>query len=129
MNICSNAAYAMRESGGILELTLVEQDITEFDMNTSRKIKPGKYAKLTISDNGPGIENDVLERIFDPYFSTKPVGEGSGMGLAETHALISKYGGDIKAYTEPGMGTSFSIFLPIMMETKDLPWAKSPGDG
>lgn len=126
MNICSNAAYAMRESGGILELTLVEQDITEFDMNTSRKIKPGKYAKLTISDNGPGIENDVLERIFDPYFSTKPVGEGSGMGLAETHALISKYGGDIKAYTEPGMGTSFSIFLPIMMETKDLPWASPP---
>ncbi|SHJ40721.1 PAS domain S-box-containing protein [Desulfatibacillum alkenivorans DSM 16219] len=114
MNICANAAYAMKELGGVVDISLEEQDITEFDLDHSRKIKPGKYVKLSISDNGPGMESEVMQRIFEPYYTTKPVGEGSGMGLSEAFALISKYGGEIKAYSEPGMGASFYIYLPLM---------------
>lgn len=120
MNICANAAYAMKELGGVVDISLEEQDITEFDLDHSRKIKPGKYVKLSISDNGPGMESEVMQRIFEPYYTTKPVGEGSGMGLSEAFALISKYGGEIKAYSEPGMGASFYIYLPLAASSKTL---------
>ena len=73
-------------------------------------IPPGNYVKITIQDEGTGIEPDHLERIFDPFFSTKET--GSGLGLATTYSVINRHGGAITAESEPGMGTSFIIYLP-----------------
>ncbi|MBI9074530.1 MAG: response regulator [Desulfatibacillum sp.] len=121
MNICSNAAHAMKDTGGVMELMLSVQDIAEYDLGPARKIAPGRYIKLAISDNGPGMDRDVMERIFDPYFTTKPVGQGSGMGLSEAHALVEKNGGEIKVYSEPGLGASFYVYLPVQGDEPDQP--------
>ena len=105
-NLVINAKQAMPE-GGCLFMTLENEIISEADTIT---IPPGNYVKITIQDEGTGIEPDHLERIFDPFFSTKET--GSGLGLATTYSVINRHGGAITAESEPGMGTSFIIYLP-----------------
>jgi len=78
-----------------------------------QNIVPGRYLKLIVADNGKGIDPDVLPRIFEPYFTTKGVGEGTGMGLATVHGIIKEHGGDIKVFSEPGTGTTFHVLLPV----------------
>lgn len=121
MNLCSNAAYAMRENGGELEVRLAEVD---FDSNTPERyqdIGPGRYVKLTVSDTGCGMSAEVRERIFDPFFTTKKPGEGSGMGLAATYGIVTHYGGAIRLDSEPGKGTTFHIFFPKMRDSVSTP--------
>jgi CheY-like chemotaxis protein len=111
-NLCSNAEYAMREAGGILEITV---DMVQIDATWSTlqpQLSPGAYVRLTVHDTGHGIAPEVKDRIFDPFFSTKGVGEGSGMGLAIVHGIITSYSGVITVESMPGHGTSFIIYLP-----------------
>ncbi len=115
LNLCANAAYAMREKGGILTITLKEIDLEPGSIS-SVHLEPGRYERLTISDTGCGITPDIIERIFEPYFTTKKDGEGTGMGLAVAHGIVKGYGGDITVYSEPGTGTAFYIFLPVTEE-------------
>ncbi len=112
MNICINAAHAMREQGGILEISLKEIDLQPgtFDLGN---IEPGKYQQLTIKDTGHGMEAETVKRIFDPYFTTKETGEGTGMGLAVVHGIVKSHGGEIVVFSEPGKGSTFHIFFPI----------------
>ncbi|MFH2065407.1 MAG: ATP-binding protein [Pseudomonadota bacterium] len=116
INLCTNAGHAMRKQGGILEVLL---DIISLDQ--ARKVlnpnlKPGKYFKLSVSDTGCGIPPDVEPRIFDPYFTTKEVGEGTGLGLSVVHGIVQSHGGAIDFKTRLNEGTTFNVYFPCLQE-------------
>jgi signal transduction histidine kinase/ActR/RegA family two-component response regulator len=113
MNLCTNAYHAMRDTGGILAIELVHKEIHPDDEQIGDPhLTAGPYLLLKISDTGTGMPKEVLERIFDPYFTTKEKGEGTGMGLAVVHGIVKNHGGSISVYSEVGKGTSFYIYLP-----------------
>ena len=119
MNLCTNAAQAMEDSGGILEVGLADIEFNVKSPIAQLGLKPGKYVKVTISDTGPGIAPDIIGHIFDPYFTTKDVGKGTGLGLAMVHGIIQNYGGKIIVDSELDRGTVFSIYLPKTKEHGD----------
>ena len=112
MNLCTNAAHAMRATGGILNVTVAETSIPATLASRPWDVQPGSYVKLTVSDTGYGMEATVRERIFEPYFTTKDVGEGTGLGLAVVQGIVKSYGGAITVQSEPGRGASFEVLLP-----------------
>ena len=112
MNLCTNAAHAMRATGGILNVTVAETSIPATLASRPWDVQPGPYVKLTVSDTGYGMEATVRERIFEPYFTTKDVGEGTGLGLAVVQGIVKSYGGAITVQSEPGRGASFEVLLP-----------------
>ncbi|MBW2169460.1 MAG: response regulator, partial [Deltaproteobacteria bacterium] len=114
MNLCTNAGHAMREEGGILEVTLTNVDIDARTIRQYPDMSPGPYLRLSVSDTGEGMTPEILGRIFDPYFTTKEVGEGTGLGLAVVHGIIKDHGGAITVYSEPGKGTTFHVYLPVI---------------
>lgn len=114
MNMCTNAGYAMKEKGGILEVALKEIVLDEIDLITSPDLKIGSYLKLTVKDTGHGIDQETLNRIFEPYFTTKEKGEGTGLGLAVVHGIVKDYGGDIQVYSEVDRGTTFQVLFPLV---------------
>jgi signal transduction histidine kinase len=107
LNICTNAVQAMESNGGILDISITD---IYFDRNNG--LKPGEYIKITISDTGTGIPNENLELIFDPYFTTKRQGEGTGLGLSVVHGIVEGYGGKIFVNSELDRGTTFTVYLP-----------------
>jgi len=113
MNLCMNAFHAMKQSGGELSVELSPTKIDIGDSDIYQEIRPGNYIKLTISDTGHGMDGDIIPRIFEPYFTTKEKGEGTGLGLATVHGIVKNHKGGIKVYSEPGVGTSFHVFLPV----------------
>ena len=115
MNLCTNAYHAMRETGGTLAVFLGEIEIRDEDEGYGELV-PGRYLKLTVSDTGCGINPEIQERIFEPYFTTKKTGEGTGLGLAVVHGIIKSYNGHITVYSEPGRGTTFHVYLPLVEE-------------
>jgi PAS domain S-box-containing protein len=130
MNLCTNSWHAMREKGGTLTISLEDTVLEEQDLAGHELLKPGDYVRLSVSDTGSGIAPEHLERIFEPYFTTKGAGEGTGLGLAVVHGIVKHSGGDITVYSEPGKGTVFHILLPCVeeAETEDLsPSGDSPG--
>ncbi|BHH85339.1 hypothetical protein LA52FAK_36280 [Desulforhopalus sp. 52FAK] len=113
MNLCTNAIYSLEESGGVLEIDLRNIFLNKDSEPQTSKLPAGEYVELTVSDNGPGIDPTIIENIFEPYFTTKGVGEGSGMGLAMVKGIVESYGGDIKVQSVPGKKTSFAIRFPV----------------
>ncbi len=113
INLCTNAAHAMREQGGQLEILLDNEDIPLDKSNRFAGLKPGRYLKLSVRDTGTGISPEIMDRIFDPYFTTKKLGEGTGLGLAGVHGIVSNYGGDICVESKVGQGTTFHVYLPL----------------
>jgi PAS domain S-box-containing protein len=114
MNLATNAFQAMREHGGILQVHL---NVVEFDQDQTDKpfgLESGRYVQITISDTGCGIESTIIDRIFEPYFTTKTREEGTGLGLAMAHGIVKDHGGAIRVESEVGKGTTFDVFLPIM---------------
>ncbi len=113
MNLCTNAAHAM-DGKGILEVCLSRVDLRETDLSDPSMIdlKPGPHLMLRISDTGVGMDARTIERIFDPYFTTKEVGKGSGLGLAVVNGIVRRHKGANTVQSEPGKGTTFSIYLP-----------------
>ncbi len=112
MNLCTNASHAMGEEGGLLELGLKCIDLDTVSVSRHQGLSPGPYLLLTVKDTGHGIPTDVVDRIFDPYFTTKKVGEGTGLGLSVVQGIVVVLGGMITVESEPGKGTLFSVFLP-----------------
>ena len=111
LNLCSNAAYAMKDSGGRIT---IEVSNIEIDENANQpELAAGKYVKLRVSDDGCGIVEEQLPRIHDPYYTTKPVGEGTGLGLWTVYGLVNEHGGNIDVESTPGKGTTFEIIFPI----------------
>ena len=114
MNLCTNAYHAMSERGGILEVAVKEVEITPEEANPKLQLKPGKrYVRLIVKDTGPGMPADVKERIFEPYFTTKELGKGTGMGLAVVHGIVKSCGGDVTVFSEPGKGATFHVYWPL----------------
>jgi PAS domain S-box-containing protein len=115
MNLCINAYHAMRESGGTLGVTLKDID-TEVDRITEPELAPGQYLQLEISDTGTGMDEEIQTKIFEPYFTTKGLGEGTGLGLAVVHGVVESHGGIIKVRSKPGQGTTFQVYFPVYEE-------------
>jgi PAS domain S-box-containing protein len=112
MNLCTNAYHAMREKGGILELTLKEAEIDHEMLISNPGLKPGQYVCLTVSDTGHGISPEFMDKIFEPFFTTKKTGEGTGMGLSVVIGIVKNHGGHIVADSIPGKGSTFHVWLP-----------------
>ncbi|MBU4178027.1 MAG: PAS domain S-box protein [Proteobacteria bacterium] len=113
MNLTINAAQAMHEKGGRIVISLSEKE-DEGLVSLSGQPPEKKYLKMVVSDTGAGIPQEILPRIFEPYFTTKGKGEGTGMGLAVVHGLVEKHGGTITVRSEPGKGTEFEVLLPAV---------------
>lgn len=114
MNLCTNAYHAMREKGGVLGVSLTPQEMTASDIMKNIHLKPGPYLLLEVSDTGYGMDRMTMARIFEPYFTTKAQGEGTGMGLSVVHGIVKSHGGDITVYSEPGKGATFHVYLPVI---------------
>ncbi len=112
MNLCTNAAHAMKEKGGELEVSLSDIYIGENHFGPEPSLKPGTYVKLTVSDTGHGMSEEIIEHIFEPYFTTKEKGEGTGLGLAVVHGIVESHGGEISVTSKEGKGTIFYVYFP-----------------
>ncbi|CCK78174.1 hybrid sensor histidine kinase/response regulator [Desulfobacula toluolica] len=119
MNLCTNAYQAMEDRGGTLTVKLFESEIKEDDLNNLLDLKPGRYLELLISDTGIGMKKNIALKIFEPYFTTKKSGKGTGLGLAVAHGIVKKAGGDIKVISKPYKGTCFHIYLPLIDSNTD----------
>ncbi|MCP4671898.1 MAG: PAS domain S-box protein [Desulfobacula sp.] len=113
MNLCTNAYHAMLESGGTLTVELVDFEITSQNHFTERSSIPGNYVKLEVRDTGHGMDRKTLERIFDPYYTTKKTDKGTGLGLAVVDGIVKKHNGFTKIYSEVGHGSTFQVFWPV----------------
>ncbi len=120
MNLCTNAAHAMTPDGGTLTITLKEEELDAEKVKRLNKITPGKYACILVKDTGIGMDKQTMARIFEPFFTKKEVGVGSGLGLAVVHGIINSYRGAITVDSEPGKGTEFSIYIPLFQEKQEI---------
>lgn len=130
VNLCTNASHAMEEKG-VLGVSLSNVNLTEFDVARlpAMDLKPGSYLKLSVSDTGHGMDEETMQRIYDPYFTTKKVGKGTGLGLAVVHGIVERHEGAVSVTSEIGKGTTFDVYLPRVepewvdpeRKTRDLP--------
>jgi CheY-like chemotaxis protein len=122
MNLCTNASHAMTE-GGRLSVSLKRFEADSSFVSAHPEFSPGSYLRLSVEDTGHGIPEDIIENIFEPYFTTKKKGQGTGLGLAIVHGIVRRMNGHINVYSEPGRGTVFHIYMPVAHareETDDL---------
>jgi CheY-like chemotaxis protein len=111
MNLCTNASQAMGNKGGTLKIRLNKR-ILIGSSAVGQGVSPGRYLELTVSDTGPGIQPEYRKHIFDPYFTTKAEGEGTGLGLAVARSIVQNHRGAIEVLDRPGPGSSFRVLLP-----------------
>lgn len=118
MNLCTNAAHSMGEHGGVLTVSLKDVTVGEVLGHEPHLLRPGSYVEIKVSDVGEGIDPLIIDKIFEPYFTTKEVGEGTGMGLAMVHGIVEAYGGQIYVQSIVGEGTTFTIYLPVARDER-----------
>ena len=116
MNLCTNATHAMEEKGGVLQIGLSDVPADDFPEFSGMKLSPRDYVRMTVSDTGTGIPREIIESIFEPYFTTKGPGKGTGMGLAMVYGIVEKYGGKITVRSELDKGSEFTILFPVVKE-------------
>ena len=114
INLCTNATHAMLNKGGKLEIKLANRNLDESISNRMPSLEPGEYIELKVGDTGSGIAPEIADKIFDPYFTTKPIGQGSGLGLATVQSIVQKLGGEILFESEVGRGSEFTVLLPAL---------------
>jgi PAS domain S-box-containing protein len=120
LNLCTNAAHAMDKTGGFMEVRLREIEIDKGADPIEATMPPGPYLCLSVSDTGHGMSPEVMARIFDPYFTTKDLGRGTGLGLAVVHGIVQSHGGAITCTSSPGKGTTFHLYLPEIMSEESV---------
>lgn len=125
MNLCTNAAQAIGEASGEIRVSLRESRVPD-GPGGRPDLRAESYLKLTVADNGPGIESEVLDLIFDPFFTTKRSGGGTGMGLAVVHGIVQSLDGFIEVRSTPGQGTAFDIWLPLVDSDPEAPPPQPP---
>jgi CheY-like chemotaxis protein len=113
MNLCMNAFHAMEESGGTLSVRVYEIEVWDDAASREATLPVGRYAALEISDTGVGMNEETRARIFEPYFTTKRGGKGSGLGLAVVHGIVRNNSGSISVNSSPGAGTVIKVCLPV----------------
>ncbi|WP_051328475.1 hybrid sensor histidine kinase/response regulator [Desulfatirhabdium butyrativorans] len=119
MNLITNAYHAVEKTGGSIRLELMEARLEKNRMIGGPSLPPGRYALIRVSDTGCGIDPAIMEKIFEPYFTTKPQGKGTGLGLAVVHGIVTELGGDIRCESWLGNGTTFHVYLPLLVEPKE----------
>ncbi len=115
VNLCTNAAQTMEEHGGRLTVDVSEVYPDQAFGERHPQLKAGRYVKLTVTDDGPGIASEIMSRIFDPYFTTKKARQGTGLGLAVVHGILRNHGGEISVRNHVGRGAAFDVYLPEAM--------------
>ena len=115
-NLCANAFHAMETSGGTLSITMDNEKINSSELVSESNVYPGYFVRMIVSDTGMGIAPDVKKRIFDPYFTTKESGKGTGMGLAIIHGIVTNYGGFITCHSQLNEGSTFCVYLPFITD-------------
>lgn len=121
LNLSSNAADAMEDGGGILAINISDIFVDEKSMLGYGLLSAGDYVQIIVSDTGIGIEPDIADSIFEPYFTTKEPGKGTGMGLSTVYGIVKKLGGAVHVESRPGHGTVFTVLLPALPKKKDVP--------
>jgi PAS domain S-box-containing protein len=116
VNLCTNAFHAMEEQGGTLTVSLSSVHLPHREQGENDGMATETFVRLSISDTGTGIAPEIRENIFDPYFTTKVAGKGTGIGLSIVHGIVTSYGGTITCESQPGQGTTFHITLPALTE-------------
>lgn len=114
MNLCANGAQAMEEDGGVLSVSLSQVELGEEVVRQHPGRTAGTYLQLRVQDTGRGIPSEMIDKIYNPYFTTKAKGQGTGLGLSVVHGIIQSYAGIIEVASELGRGTTFDIFLPAI---------------
>ncbi|BHH84549.1 PAS domain-containing hybrid sensor histidine kinase/response regulator [Desulforhopalus sp. 52FAK] len=112
INLCKNSADALPAQEGLITIELLNETIDKEQIRHQKRLKAGDYAKLIVSDNGIGINNDLLSKVFEPYVTTKEIGKGTGIGLAVVHGIVESHRGTILVDSNPGQGTTFTILIP-----------------
>ncbi|MDH3393630.1 MAG: cache domain-containing protein, partial [Desulfobulbaceae bacterium] len=119
INLCTNALHAMTDQQGTLTVRLTRKELPQTELVNQAEIQPGPFMELSVTDTGHGIDQNIVEHIFDPYFTTKDVGKGIGMGLAVVHGIIKEHGGFIKVESNPLAGSTFYVYLPVSGHTSE----------
>jgi PAS domain S-box-containing protein len=125
LNLVTNAAYAIGNKSGRIDVRLDAVYMHPEDFSGPSKLREGRYVRLYLGDDGCGMDSATLERIFDPFFSTKPVGQGTGLGLSVVHGIVTSHQGAIAVYSTPGKGASFHLYFPVE-ETEVTPAGLEP---
>lgn len=116
INLFTNAAHAMEDTGGVITIGIQNVYLDQVSAPFYPDLLPGNYIKLTVSDTGTGIDHEIKDRIFDPYFTTKEVGKGTGIGLSVVHGIVKSHNGAISVDSKFGKGTTFNILFPVAEE-------------
>jgi len=119
MNLITNAFHAVEEKNGTIDIELKEIDLKGNEIPDSA-LEPGQYVRLSVSDNGIGMPQNTIHNIFEPYFTTKEQGKGTGLGLAVVYGIVKEHKGEIKVYSEVGKGTTLNVYLPLMKKTSEI---------
>jgi len=112
MNLMVNASHAMKETGGKLNVSLSSEYVEKKRLKPYKKLKEGNYAVITVSDTGHGMDNETMRRIFEPFYTKKEIGEGTGLGLAVVHGIVKNHNGFIEVVSKSGVGTVFRVYFP-----------------
>ena len=119
MNLCTNAYHAMRQKGGKLHISLTEVDLPQDVLDEKPEMAAGHYVRMSVTDTGDGIAPEYRDRIFEPYFTTKTQGEGTGLGLATVHGIVLNHEGTITFESDIGKGTRFDVYFPVLEKKPD----------
>jgi CheY-like chemotaxis protein len=116
VNLCTNALHAMKDEKGMLTIKLSRRKVIDEEIGLNPDVSAGTFVVLSVSDTGCGMDEEQKERIFEPYFTTKETGEGTGLGLSVIHGIVNDYRGFIRVDSTPGKGSTFSVYLPASQE-------------
>ncbi|MDP0497482.1 MAG: response regulator [Verrucomicrobiota bacterium JB024] len=117
LNLGTNALHAMKGLTGHLEFILEPFEVDTHVAEQNPNLQPGKYVRISVSDSGHGMDKETLQRIYDPFFTTKPAGEGTGLGLAVVHGIMKSHDGAITVYSQRNVGTTFRLYFPVHIDT------------
>ena len=129
INLCTNALHAMAEAKGTLKISLYRQELGTTEIPREQEVAAGPFVVLAVSDSGCGMDQETMDRIFEPYFTTKEVGRGSGLGLAVVHGIVQDCNGFVEVASTVGKGSTFFVYLPATVEAARQPAVSGHKDG